>query len=97
MARVELSRDADADIVGILEYGARHFGWDRAEAYAETFDDSFALLSTYPLIGVMHDDVRPPIRSLHHRSHRIFYDVEDEIIVVQRILHQSMDVKLHLG
>lgn len=97
MTRVELSRDADADLVGILEYGAEHFGWDRAEAYAEGFDDSFALLSAYPLIGALHDDIRPPIRSLHHRSHRIFYDIEGETIVVQRILHDSMDAKRHLG
>lgn len=95
--RVELSRDADFDMIGILEYGAAQFGWNRAEAYGESFDDGFALLCDYPLIGALHGDIRPPIRSLGHRSHRIFYDIEGDVIIVQRILHHSMDVKQHLG
>lgn len=81
----------------MLEYGFERFGWARAEAYVESFDDSFALLCEYPLIGVLHEDIRPPIRSLYHRSHRIFYDIECDVVAVQRILHHSMDVNLHLG
>ena len=80
--RVELSRKADLDFIDILEYGAEQFGWDCAEAYAQSFEDSFAQLCDYPLIGAVHDDIRPPIRSLRHGSHRIFYDIEGEGIVV---------------
>jgi plasmid stabilization system protein ParE len=36
--KIEIARLADADIVGMLEYGAEAFGWDRAEAYVEGFD-----------------------------------------------------------
>jgi toxin ParE1/3/4 len=94
--RHELSRAADADIVGILDYGAANFGWDRAEAYVAGFDNSFALLTQYPEIGAVHDDIRPPIRSLPYGSHRIYYDIEGDVILVRRILHMSRDAKLWL-
>jgi toxin ParE1/3/4 len=90
--RLELSREADADVVGILEYGAVHYGWDRAEAYAASFDESFAVLLEHPRIGALYPDVRPPIHSWPHGSHRIYYDIEGDTIVVRRILHKSVDV-----
>ena len=95
--RIELSEWADADIVAMLQYGFEQFGWARAEAYSESFEQSFVLLRAFPLIGVLHEDLHPPIRSLHHRSHRIFYDIEGDLVVIQRILHHSMDAKRHLG
>lgn len=97
VARVELSHAADADLVAILEYGAEMFGWDRAEAYVESFAASFTMLADHPEIGAVHPDIRPPVRSLPHGSHRIFYDIADEFIVVQRILHKSMDAQRWLG
>ena len=91
--RLELSSRADADLVAILEYGAEHFGWNRAEAYTEGFGESFALLTEYPEIGSLHEDFRPPIRSLPYGSHRIFYDIVGDTICVQRILHKAMDAQ----
>lgn len=95
--RLELSGQADADIVGIMEYCAVEFGWDKAETYVQSFDEAFALLVEYPEIGAVHPDVRPPIRSLAHGSHLIFYDVEAVTIIVRRLLHKAMDVGRWLG
>ncbi len=97
MLRLELSREADADLIGMLEYGGVQFGWDAAEAYVARFDQTFALLCEYPEIGAVHHQVRPPIRSWSHHSHRIFYDIEADAIVIRRILHQSQDVVRWLG
>jgi toxin ParE1/3/4 len=91
--RLELSRAADADLVGILDFGTERFGWDGAEAYVASFDRSFALMLDHPLIGAVYPDILPPIRSLAHGSHRIFYDVTESMILVQRILHKSVDVQ----
>jgi toxin ParE1/3/4 len=95
--KIEIARLADADIVGMLEYGVDMFGWGRAEAYVEGFDASFALIAEFPEIGFLHTEFRPPIRSFPHGSHRIFYDVEADRIVIQRILHKSRDAKAWLG
>jgi toxin ParE1/3/4 len=95
--RLELSREADAELVSMLEYGSAQFGWDAAEAYVARFDQAFALLCEHPEIGAVHNQVRPPIRSWSHHSHRIFYDIEGAVIVVRRILHHSQDVVRWLG
>ena len=96
MIRVELSEAADADLVEILEYGTDNFGQDRAEAYVASFQTTFDLIYRYPAAGAVHDEVRPPIRSLPHGSHRVFYDVFEAEVIVQRILHKAVDVKRHL-
>ena len=59
----------------ILEYGTDIFGQDLAEAYVAGFQTTFDLISRHPAAGAVHDEVRPPIRSLPHGSHRVFYDV----------------------
>jgi toxin ParE1/3/4 len=96
MTRVELSEAADADLAEILGYGSETFGRDHAEAYVASFQTTFDLIERHPLAGAVHDEVRPPIRSLPHGSHRLFYDVFESGVVVQRILHKAVDVPRHL-
>lgn len=90
--RLELSREADADIVDMLNYGTKSFGWAAAEAYAQSFDPRFELLIEHPQIGMAHPELRPNLRSLPHHSHRIYYSVEGEVLIVRRVLHKAMDV-----
>ncbi|MEA3061301.1 MAG: toxin ParE1/3/4 [Sphingomonadales bacterium] len=96
MIPVVISEAADADLVEILECGTENFGLERAEAYVASFQTTFDLLSRHPRAGAVHDEVRPPIRSLPHGSHRVFYDVFEAEVIVQRILHKAVDVKRHL-
>jgi toxin ParE1/3/4 len=96
MIPVELSEAADADLVEILAFGTEMFGEERAEAYVVSFADTFDLNSRHPLTGAVHDLVRPPIRSLLHCSHRIFYDVFEDRAVVQGVLHKAVDLARHL-
>jgi toxin ParE1/3/4 len=93
---VEISRAADADLAEILSYGTETFGQDRAETYVASFRTTFDLIARHPMAGAVHEEVRPPIRSLPHGSHRVFYDIFENEIVVQRILHKAVDVQRHL-
>jgi toxin ParE1/3/4 len=90
---VQLSEAAAADLEAIFHYGAEHFGEEIAEDYVRGFQAAFDTISEYPKIGSVHDLVRPPIYSLSHGSHRIFYDLFSNRVVVQRVLHKTMDVK----
>ncbi|MFW2830748.1 type II toxin-antitoxin system RelE/ParE family toxin [Sphingomonas sp. ID0503] len=90
---MQLSEAADADLDGILAYGIEQFGEDTAEAYVRGFDGALALIAEFSPIGSMHDEVRPPIRSLPHGSHYNLYDVFDNGVVVQRMLHKSMNLE----
>ncbi|MES2054565.1 MAG: type II toxin-antitoxin system RelE/ParE family toxin [Pseudomonadota bacterium] len=93
MIRLELSEAAQADLATILDHGVAMFGEDMAEAHLLEFEDVLDLIRTHPLAGSAHSVVRPPTRGLPSGSHRIFYDVFVDRVVVQPVLHQSMDVE----
>ena len=95
--RLELSREADADIDDMLRYGTESFGWEAAAAYAQSFHHPFERLIAHPQIGTAHPELKSGLRSIPHRRHRIYYCVNGEVLVVQRILHKSRDVKRWLG
>lgn len=95
--RLELSREADADIVEMLGYGAENFGWAAAEAYVQSFQLRFDRLIAHPQIGMAHPELKEGLRSIPHGSHRIYYSVEGEMLTVRRILHKSRDVRRWLG
>ncbi|MBO9518491.1 MAG: type II toxin-antitoxin system RelE/ParE family toxin [Porphyrobacter sp.] len=96
MIPVHISEAAAADLAAIYDYGADRFGEDVAEVYLRGFAQSFELIADHASIGAIHGTVHPPIRSLRHGSHRIYYDVFEDEVVVQRILHLAMDVGSHL-
>lgn len=93
MIDLVLSEAAAADLADFLSFGVEQFGEDVAEAYVAGFEASFTLIGRHPFAGAVHDEIRPPIRSFPHGSHRIYYDVVDHQVIVQRVLHKAMDVE----
>ena len=96
MTPFELSEAAIADLAEILEYGVATFGEQTGEDHVASFETIFALIAEHPMAGAVHDFVRPPIRSLAHGRHRIYYDFMSTSVIVQRILHHAMDIQRHL-
>lgn len=97
MAEVRLRAAADADLASILDYSIERFGEEVGEAYLASFGDAFNLLGRHPMAGALRTEIQPPIRSLSHRNHRIFYDVEDGVVWIVRVLHHAMDVEGRLS
>ncbi|MEG3088492.1 type II toxin-antitoxin system RelE/ParE family toxin [Sphingomonas sp. PB4P5] len=93
--RLKLSRRAEADLADIRDYSVERFGVDRAIAYLDAIEQAFRRILLYPEIGEEYPAVAPAIRSLACQRHRIFYVAEDRTIVIQRILHATMDVYRH--
>jgi toxin ParE1/3/4 len=89
--RIEIGAEARADLSPVLAYGLEVFGRETAEAYLRGLYQAIANLSDYPLAAPLHGFVHPPIRALSYRSHRVFYDVEEERVIVRRTLHKAMD------
>lgn len=77
----------------IRAYSIAHFGRDVARAYLESFHKAFRLLAEHPHIGIQHTNFDPPIHSLSNGSHRLYYDIEGEEVIVQAVLHKATDVK----
>ena len=92
MAEVRFTNAAEADLVDIDEFSAARFGEKAGEAYMKGFERAFGKLSDFPLIGHTLPEVGADIGAMTHKSHRIFYRVRDDAVMVLRILHHARDV-----
>jgi len=57
----------------------------------------FDFLATNPAAGRERQELNFSVRSHLHREHNIFYRVQEDHILIVRVLHQSMDAVRHLG
>lgn len=96
MTKVFPSLAARTDLLEIREYSIEQFGGDVADTYFLGFDEAFDLLASHPLIGPARPELGKGIRCLVHRRHRIFYSFDGETVLIVRIVHHAMDVRVAL-
>lgn len=96
MAVCRLTPRARRDLDDIWDYTAERWGEEQAVRYIETLRDAFARLSQAPCLGRRRDDVRDGYRSFPAGRHQVFYLVDEQGIVVVRVLHQRMDPAHHV-
>lgn len=84
------------DLLGIWLYTAEAWGFEQADLYLDRLEAEIARLRENPLAGADVGRIRTGYRRLAVERHRIFYVVSDERIEIVRILHERMDVDLHL-
>jgi toxin ParE1/3/4 len=97
VADVEFSNAAIADLSEIDEYSVAVFGDEVGEAYMRDFDTAFARLSEYPFIGPAAPEYGKPYRCLVQGSHRIFYVVQAELVLIVRIIHHARNARRELN
>lgn len=90
--RLEISDDADADLLEILRYGCATFGTDVGERYFLSFDETFQLLCEYPQLGPVSPAMPGGVRTRIHRSHRIFYRIGADCIFIGRVMHVKQQI-----
>ncbi|HKK32158.1 MAG TPA: type II toxin-antitoxin system RelE/ParE family toxin [Desulfomicrobiaceae bacterium] len=101
---LRLSAQADLDIMEILAWTTEYFGASQAETYAETITSALEHLTQGPtVLGVKNrEDIAPGIRSLHvaragrKGRHMIIFRTAPPFVDVLRILHDSMDMAIHI-
>ncbi len=81
----------------IGNYGFERFGLDRALAYVDEIEEHLQQLIESPRIGREEQLLGRGLRSFLCGSHRIFYTIEGDELVIQRILHSAMDAGRWLG
>lgn len=91
-----LSKKADRDIDGILEYTYRTHGEAQALKYMATLSECIQSLAEMPSIGKNCDKIRQDCQSFQHRKHVIFYKQRKNDIFVLAILHINMLPTKHL-
>jgi len=92
---VKISRSADTDLDGILDYSIAAHGRAVAETYLRTIHAGFDRLSDFPELGVARSDLSAGLRSLPCAGHHIFYIVRVKSVLIARVLHKAMDPARH--
>lgn len=93
MARLIFSSDAGADIDEIAVFSIRSFGRDVADDYLAGLEFACERLQEFPEMAAVYPRLRPAVRCLIYRSHRVFYRADDDSVLILRILHHRRDAK----
>lgn len=96
MAEYRLSRRAAADLRAIAEYTIDQFGVAQARTYRDSLKSCFQELAQNSKMGRKAEQLAPSLRRFEHKSHIVFYTVENTGVYIVRILHSRMDVRRYL-
>lgn len=89
--RLIVKVEAILDLDEVYEYGLINFGLKISNEYLNKIQSVFYLLIENPFIGRLDTRVQPPIRRFETQNHVIFYDINEEFLIIIRILHKSVD------
>lgn len=91
-ASYRLSERADDDFESIYVFGLLNFGLLQADAYADGIEARFEQIATQPDLYPAIDHVKPGYRLCVYKSHSIYYRIDDNSVVIVRIL-RNQDVE----
>lgn len=87
-AAARIKPRAQNDLLAIRAWGRDRWGEARARDFLESLIDAIERLSRFPELGRARDALGPGLRSVLHRGHVIFYQVETEGPVIVAVLHE---------
>ena len=87
---------ARRDLKGIWGYTVQQWGPKQADQYLYELDLEIQALLKFPELGILYDHIRPGYRGLHVNRHLVFYRRNGQRLEIVRVLHDAMDVKIHL-
>ena len=90
--RLSLSRRASHDLQLIQRYSFKQWGADQARAYDTVIERALSRLQQHPNLGRDRDDLVAGLRTLPVGRHIIYYRLSSDALIVDRILHQRMNV-----
>jgi toxin ParE1/3/4 len=97
MTGFSLSEKAKSDLKNIARFTQKRWGREQRNHYLKTLDNCFHQLSNNPAIGMICSEIRPGYLKFPTGSHVIYYRNKDNArIEIVRVLHESMDVDIHL-
>jgi toxin ParE1/3/4 len=96
MPTFRLSAKSFEDLKSIARFTLKSWGREQRNIYLSKLDESFHILAEQPHIGNARDDIRKGYRVYHVGRHLIFYRQKSTAIEIIRILHDRMDVEIHL-
>lgn len=89
MSEYQLSQAADDDLLQIALYGFENFGAAQSERYRDKLEKQFSIIADNPLSYASVDHIRAGYRRSVCGSHSIYYVVENQNILIVRILRRQ--------
>lgn len=97
MANYRVSKAAQTDIRGIGHYTQREWGAVQRRKYLSSLEAQLENIAQNPYLAAERRELTPPVRILRHERHLIVYLIQDDEVLIVRVLHASMDVPAHLS
>jgi toxin ParE1/3/4 len=91
--RILWSRDANADLLSIWQFGAEEWSPETADRHLREIEYICDRLCTEPKLGRKRDDLIAGMRSMLVHPHVVFYEISPTAISIVRVLHQRFDVE----
>ena len=86
--RVDFTRGAQSDLLGLFDYLADRFGIPNARRYVEQIEKTCLSLGTMPNRGTERSDLRPGMRTMGFRRRvTIAFRVKEDSVTILRILY----------
>ncbi len=92
----KVSKEAENDLVEIYRYGVINYGENKADQYIEALKEKCQFLADVPNLCPDRDEFNPSVKIHHHSKHLIIYVIENDAILIVRILHDRMDIQQHM-
>ena len=93
----EISKLALQDLNDIWEYSAEQWSKQQANNYYNEIIEVIQEICNNSEIGKTIDYIKKGHRTINVKSHMIVYKINENIIYIDRILHQKMDIEKHLN
>lgn len=91
MADYRLSNDAEEDLIRIHQWGVRHYGEARADAYYHAFFERFEQIAQQPYMYQTVDHIRQGYRRCICGVDSIYYRIEGDTVEIMTIIgHQNI-------
>lgn len=97
MLKLRLVEAAAEDLRDIRIYSKAQFGAVVARGYLDGIAGSIAMLRQRPGVGAEENDLAAGIRGFTYRSHRLYYQVDRDTLIVVRILHHARNAQRWIG
>ncbi len=94
MPGYKLSKQADADLEGIIEYTDDKHGPYQAVQYVAGLEKCFETIASNPGIGLPSEHY-PEYMRFPHGKHIIYYEVKEDFVLIVHIVHGSVDPDNH--
>jgi toxin ParE1/3/4 len=94
--RYRLTERADDDVIEIFVSGVREFGERQAARYHAALVEAFEFVAAHPLAARERKEYVPPVRMHFIGAHVVAYVVDEDHVLIVRVLHGRQDWERHL-